>query len=57
VVRRVLGEGEYEIGIIVAKKSEMLVTKVVPLLKPQYKWNGKQWRIATPKVLQQICLS
>ncbi|KAG0530225.1 hypothetical protein BDA96_05G167300 [Sorghum bicolor] len=49
VVRRVLGEGEYEIGIVVAKKSEMLVTKVVPLLKPQYKWNGKQWRIATPK--------
>ncbi|CAD6253518.1 unnamed protein product [Miscanthus lutarioriparius] len=48
VVRRVLGEGEYEIGIV-AKKSEMLVTKVAPLLKPQYKWNGKQWKIATRK--------
>jgi hypothetical protein len=29
------------------------VTKVVELLKPQYIWNGNQWRITTAKVLQQ----
>ncbi|XP_062183374.1 uncharacterized protein LOC133887434 isoform X2 [Phragmites australis] len=48
VVRRVVGEGEYEVTID-GKMAELLVTKVVELLKPQYKWNGKQWRIVSAK--------
>jgi hypothetical protein len=50
VVRRVVGDGEFEISIV-GKKAELLVTKVVELLKPQYKWNGKQWKIVTAKVI------
>ncbi|RLM58957.1 uncharacterized protein C2845_PM18G09260 [Panicum miliaceum] len=48
VVRRVVGDGEFEVSIV-GKKAELLVTKVVELLKPQYKWNGKQWKIVTAK--------
>jgi len=50
LVRRVVGDGEYEVSIV-GKKAELLVTKVVELLKPQYKWNGKQWKIVTAKVM------
>jgi len=50
LVRRVVGDGEYEVSIV-GKKAELLVTKVVELLKPQYKWNGKQWKIVTVKVM------
>ncbi|PWZ37519.1 hypothetical protein Zm00014a_029470 [Zea mays] len=48
VVTRVVGEDEYEVSII-GKKTRLLVTKVVELLKPQYIWNGNQWRITTAK--------
>ncbi|XP_008679660.1 DUF724 domain-containing protein 6 isoform X2 [Zea mays] len=48
VVHRVVSEGEYDISIV-GKKAELLVTKVVELLKPRYKWNGNRWRIATAK--------
>ncbi|RLM70033.1 uncharacterized protein C2845_PM17G11430 [Panicum miliaceum] len=48
VVRRVVGDGEFLVSIV-GKKAELLETKVVELLKPQYKWNGKQWKIVTAK--------
>ncbi|KAL5204166.1 hypothetical protein ABZP36_009037 [Zizania latifolia] len=48
VVRRVVGEGEYEVSVD-GKEGEVLVTKVPELLKPQYKWNGKSWRIVSAK--------
>uniref|UniRef100_J3N906 Agenet-like domain-containing protein n=1 Tax=Oryza brachyantha TaxID=4533 RepID=J3N906_ORYBR len=48
VVRRVVGEGEYEVSVNGMNK-ELLLTKVPELLKPQYRWNGKYWRIVTAK--------
>ncbi|KAG8089434.1 hypothetical protein GUJ93_ZPchr0011g27217 [Zizania palustris] len=48
VVRRVIGEGEYEVSVD-GKEGEVLVTKVPELLKAQYKWNGKSWRIVSAK--------
>jgi hypothetical protein len=51
VVRRVVGDGEFQVSIL-GKKAELLVTKVVELLKPQYKWNGKQWKIVSAKVMR-----
>ncbi|PWZ26610.1 DUF724 domain-containing protein 5 [Zea mays] len=52
VVHRVVSEGEYDISIV-GKKAELLVTKVVELLKPRYKWNGNRWRIATAKDMSE----
>ncbi|XP_062198360.1 uncharacterized protein LOC133901083 [Phragmites australis] len=52
VVRRVVGEGEYEVSV--GEKTKLLVTKVVELLKPQYKWDGNRWSIVKPKVIQQF---
>ncbi|KAG2564731.1 hypothetical protein PVAP13_7NG052089 [Panicum virgatum] len=48
VVRRAVGEGEFEV-CVADKKGELLVTKLVELLKPHYKWNGKQWKIVPAK--------
>ncbi|VAI05022.1 unnamed protein product [Triticum turgidum subsp. durum] len=48
VVQRAVGEGEYEVSID-GKEGELLLKKVPELLKPQYKWNGKHWRIVSPK--------
>ncbi|KAL6654098.1 hypothetical protein ACP70R_007563 [Stipagrostis hirtigluma subsp. patula] len=48
VVLSVVGDGEFEVSIA-GKKDEQRVTKVVELLKPQYKWNGKYWRIVSAK--------
>uniref|UniRef100_A0A0E0MGA7 Agenet domain-containing protein n=1 Tax=Oryza punctata TaxID=4537 RepID=A0A0E0MGA7_ORYPU len=48
IVRRVVGEGEYEVSVN-GKTKELLVTKVRELLQPQYKWNGHNWRIVSPK--------
>ncbi|XP_044981309.1 DUF724 domain-containing protein 3-like isoform X3 [Hordeum vulgare subsp. vulgare] len=48
VVQRAVGEGEYEVSIN-GKEGELLLKKVPELLKPQYKWNGKHWRIVSPK--------
>ncbi|KAL6842865.1 hypothetical protein ACP4OV_027178 [Aristida adscensionis] len=48
VVIRVVDDSEYEVSID-GKKGKQLVTKVVELLKPQYKWNGKNWRIVIAK--------
>ncbi|KAL6654102.1 hypothetical protein ACP70R_007567 [Stipagrostis hirtigluma subsp. patula] len=45
VVRRVVGEGEYEVSVN-SKGTEHLVTKVAELLKPQYEWDGNQWSFA-----------
>ncbi|TVU24804.1 hypothetical protein EJB05_27263, partial [Eragrostis curvula] len=48
IVRRVVGDGEYEVSID-GKEKELLVNKVAELLKPQYKWDGKQWKIVSVK--------
>uniref|UniRef100_A0A0E0R9N1 Agenet domain-containing protein n=1 Tax=Oryza rufipogon TaxID=4529 RepID=A0A0E0R9N1_ORYRU len=48
VVRSVVGEGEYEVSVN-GKTKEVVVTKVRELLQPQYKWNGKNWRIVSAK--------
>ncbi|CAL4992618.1 unnamed protein product [Urochloa decumbens] len=48
VVRSAVGDGEFEVAVV-GKKTELLVTKVVELLKPQYKWNGKYWKIVAAK--------
>nr|CAB3490037.1 unnamed protein product [Digitaria exilis]CAB3490052.1 unnamed protein product [Digitaria exilis] len=50
VVSRVIGDGEFEVSVA-GKKAEQLVAKVVELLKPQYKWNGKHWKIVIPKLI------
>jgi hypothetical protein len=52
IVRRVVRDSEFEVSID-GKKEEVLVTKFVELLKPQYKWNGKRWKIVTAKVILQ----
>uniref|UniRef100_A0A0D9XT41 Agenet domain-containing protein n=1 Tax=Leersia perrieri TaxID=77586 RepID=A0A0D9XT41_9ORYZ len=49
VVRTVVGEGEYEVSVAGKNHKELLLTKVTELLKPQYKWNGKSWRIVSAK--------
>ncbi|XP_062182132.1 uncharacterized protein LOC133886443 [Phragmites australis] len=46
VVHRIVGDGEFEVSI---DETEQLLTKVVELLKPQCKWNGKDWRIVSAK--------
>uniref|UniRef100_A0ACD5W772 Uncharacterized protein n=1 Tax=Avena sativa TaxID=4498 RepID=A0ACD5W772_AVESA len=48
VVKKAIGEGEYEV-IIDGKEEELSLKKVAELLKPQYKWDGKHWRIVSPK--------
>ncbi|XP_062198093.1 DUF724 domain-containing protein 6-like isoform X2 [Phragmites australis] len=48
VVHRVIGDGEFEVSVD-GKEAEQLVTKVVELLKPQYKWNGMHWKIVSAK--------
>ncbi|RCV38544.1 hypothetical protein SETIT_8G151100v2 [Setaria italica] len=48
VICRAVGDGEFEVSIL-GKKAEQLVTRVVELLKPQYKWDGKQWKIVAAK--------
>ncbi|GJN04625.1 hypothetical protein PR202_ga22189 [Eleusine coracana subsp. coracana] len=48
IVRRVVGDGEFEVSVD-GKEKEVPVNKVVELLKPQYSWNGKQWRIVSAK--------
>ncbi|KAK3118981.1 hypothetical protein QOZ80_9BG0711830 [Eleusine coracana subsp. coracana] len=48
IVRRVVGDGEFEVSID-GKEKEVLLNKVAELLKPQYSWNGKQWRIVSAK--------
>nr|ABA94247.1 Agenet domain containing protein [Oryza sativa Japonica Group] len=48
VVRRIVGEGEYEVSVN-GKNNEIVVTKARELLQPQYKWNGKNWRIVSAK--------
>uniref|UniRef100_A0A0E0DGI9 Agenet domain-containing protein n=1 Tax=Oryza meridionalis TaxID=40149 RepID=A0A0E0DGI9_9ORYZ len=48
VVRRIVGEGEYEVRVN-GKNNEIVVTKARELLQPQYKWNGKNWRIVSAK--------
>jgi hypothetical protein len=50
VVRRAIGDGEFEVTID-GKEEELLLNKVPELLKPRYKWDGKIWRIVSPKVL------
>ncbi|CAL4980757.1 unnamed protein product [Urochloa decumbens] len=48
VVCRAVGDGEFEVTVD-GKKTELLVRKFVALLKPQYKWNGKYWKIVAAK--------
>ncbi|CAN6363145.1 unnamed protein product [Urochloa humidicola] len=48
VVRGVVGDGEFEVSVA-GKKTELLVRKGVEFLKPQYKWNGKYWKIVAAK--------
>ncbi|KAF0907408.1 hypothetical protein E2562_017349 [Oryza meyeriana var. granulata] len=48
VVRSIVGEGEYEVSVN-GKMKELLLMKVPELLKPQYRWNGKYWRIVSAK--------
>ncbi|CAM0873736.1 unnamed protein product [Alopecurus aequalis] len=48
VVKKAIGEGEYEVCVD-GKEDELLLNKVPELLKPQYKWDGKHWRIVSPK--------
>ncbi|GJM94941.1 hypothetical protein PR202_ga11628 [Eleusine coracana subsp. coracana] len=48
VVCRVVGEGEYEVRLN-GKGAKQLVTMVMELLRPQYNWDGKQWRIVSAK--------
>ncbi|CAN6372393.1 unnamed protein product [Urochloa humidicola] len=48
VVRRAVGDGEFEV-VVAGKKTELLVRKLAPLLKPHYKWDGKYWKIVTAK--------
>ena len=50
VVQRAIGDGEYEVTID-GKEEELLLNKVPELLKPQYTWDGKHWRIVSPKVI------
>lgn len=50
VVRRVVGEGEFEVSIH-GKEAKPLVTDKV---RPQYNWDGKQWTIVTAKLIQQV---
>ncbi|WVZ51245.1 hypothetical protein U9M48_002405 [Paspalum notatum var. saurae] len=49
VVSRAVGDGEFEVKVVGKGNKEVVETKVVELLKPRYKWNGKQWRIVAPK--------
>jgi hypothetical protein len=54
IVLRFVGDGEYdgEYEVSIGSKEEkVLVTKVKALLKPQYKWNGKNWTILIAKVI------
>uniref|UniRef100_A0A0E0MGA8 Agenet-like domain-containing protein n=1 Tax=Oryza punctata TaxID=4537 RepID=A0A0E0MGA8_ORYPU len=48
VVRRIVREGEYEVSVN-GKTNEIVMTKARELLQPQYKWNGKNWRIVSAK--------
>lgn len=50
VVRRVVGEDEFEVSIH-GNESKPLVTDKV---RPQYNWDGEQWTIATPMVIKQV---
>jgi hypothetical protein len=43
IVCRVVGDGECQVNID-SKEEKVLVTKVVELLKPRYKWNGNKWK-------------
>ena len=52
VVLRVVGEGEYEVSIE-GKETEVRINRVPELLKPQYKWDGKHWRIVSLKVIME----
>ncbi|KAM0852211.1 hypothetical protein ACQ4PT_051911 [Festuca glaucescens] len=44
LVNKAIAEGEYEVCVD-GKEEELLLNKVPELLKPQYKWDGKHWRI------------
>ncbi|XP_051180982.1 DUF724 domain-containing protein 6 isoform X2 [Lolium perenne] len=48
LVNKAIAEGEYEVRVD-GKDQELLLNKVPELLKPQYKWDGKHWRIVSPK--------
>ncbi|OEL27757.1 hypothetical protein BAE44_0011224, partial [Dichanthelium oligosanthes] len=49
VVRRAVGDDEFEVSIN-GNKARMLVTKAVEFLKPHYKWeDGRHWRIVSAK--------
>ncbi|KAK1648794.1 hypothetical protein QYE76_066599 [Lolium multiflorum] len=48
IVNKAIAEGEYEVRVD-GKDQELLLNKVPELLKPQYKWDGKHWRIVSPK--------
>jgi hypothetical protein len=49
-VRRVVGEGEFEVSIH-GNEAKPLVTDKV---RPQYNWDGEQWTIVTPMVIKQV---
>ncbi|KAJ1277213.1 hypothetical protein BS78_05G277900 [Paspalum vaginatum] len=49
LVSRALGDGEFEVKVVGKNNKELMETKVVELLKPRYKWNGKHWKIVAPK--------
>ncbi|KAJ1255396.1 hypothetical protein BS78_K246300 [Paspalum vaginatum] len=49
VVSRALGEGEFEVKVVGKNNKELVETKVMELLKPRYKWNGKHRKIVSAK--------